>query len=742
VTNYDNMKGSDNDDTKCPCCNNPWAAATAEFFCKMCDEDEAEPEKLTDPIDFDDTISPSDNFYIHSNKKWMDDNPIPSGYPNWNTFLILNSQSQERLKDLLNDNDKEEVEVEVEGKDGDNDEGNCDADKVSAFYSSAMDEESIERAGIASLEPVLELVERTFRAATKVKESATKDEKLAASAEVATCLGEMLAMYGISAFFNIYASPDNKNSKHTTCQLVQGGIGLPDKDYYFDEDKEDKRTAYKKHVTKMLTLLQQDQTAAATTTTIADEDPTSSTDAIYSLELRLADKHMTKTENRDPEATYNPMTLQSLTSDLCHDSFDFPAFFSAATGGRTGEQLGEINVSNTTALECAAEAICDVEPNVLRHYLRWRVVQSTADYLSKNYVEEDFDFNERVLKGTEEIKPRWKRAMAFTESALGEALGQMYCKKYFDEGCKEKALAIVENVRQALEDRLKEVDWIASESTRIAALEKMKSFNVKIGYPNQWINYSRLDIQAKDSFLDMVFKSRVFDHILEVEKMNAVTDTEKWFMTPQTVNAYYHPMLNEIVFPAAILQPPFFDKNADDALNYGAMGAVVGHEMSHGFDDQGRKFNADGNMIDWWTKEDGEEYERRVEVMVRQVNAVQVYGQNVKGKLTCGENIADLGGLRLALRALRAQSTVSQDETGSATGGLTSTQKFFYGWSRCWRRNINKERALQLLTLDPHGPNDMRCNGPLSNMQEFIDAFNISEDSPMYKAPEDRVNIW
>ena len=203
MTNYDNMKGSDNDDTKCPCCNNPWAAATAEFFCKMCDEDEAEPEKMTDPIDFDDTISPSDNFYIHSNKKWMDDNPIPSGYPNWNTFLILSSQSQERLKDLLNDNDKEEVEVEVEGKDGDNDEGNCDADKVSAFYSSAMDEESIERAGIASLEPVLELVERTFRAATKVKESATKDEKLAASAEVATCLGEMLAMYGISAFFNI-----------------------------------------------------------------------------------------------------------------------------------------------------------------------------------------------------------------------------------------------------------------------------------------------------------------------------------------------------------------------------------------------------------------------------------------------------------------------------------------------------------------------------------------------------------
>jgi len=321
---------------------------------------------------------------------------------------------------------------------------------------------------------------------------------------------------------------------------------------------------------------------------------------------------------------------------------------------------------------------------------------------------------------------------------LGEALGQMYCAKFFDEGCKEKALAIVENVRKALEDRLKEVDWIASDTTREAALQKMKNFKVKIGYPNRWIDYSALDIRTEDSFLGMIFKSRAFDHNLEVKEMNAPTDTEKWFMTPQTINAYYHPMLNEIVFPAAILQPPFFDRDAEDALNYGAMGAVVGHEMTHGFDDQGRKFNADGNMIDWWTKEDGEEYMKRVEVMVRQANAVEVYGQSVKGELTCGENIADLGGLRLALRALKEQPSFSQDEAGE----LTSTQKFFYGWSQCWRQNINKERALQLLTIDPHGPNEMRCNGPLSNMQEFLDAFDVSEDSPMYKAPKDRVDIW
>jgi len=319
----------------------------------------------------------------------------------------------------------------------------------------------------------------------------------------------------------------------------------------------------------------------------------------------------------------------------------------------------------------------------------------------------------------------------------------MYCKKYFDEGCKEKALAIVENERQALEDRLKEVDWIASDTTREAALKKMNSFKVKIGYPDKWIDYSTLDIRPEDSFLDMVFKSRAFDHILEVKQMNAPTDTEKWFMTPQTINAYYHPMLNEVVFPAAILQPPFFDQHADDAVNYGSMGAVVGHEMTHGFDDQGRKFNADGNMIDWWTEADGEEYMKRVGVMVRQANAVEVYGQSVKGELTCGENIADLGGLRLSLRALRAQPGFDESEMATAVDArLTDTQRFFYGWSRCWRQNINKVRALQLLTLDPHGPNEMRCNGPLSNMQEFIDAFDVSEDSPMFKAVEDRVDIW
>ena len=535
------------------------------------------------------------------------------------------------------------------------------------------------------------------------------------------------------------ASPDNKQSELSICQVAQGGLGLPDRDYYFDEDKETKRTAYKLHIAKMLSLLN-DPTSTTTNDNDdeVDERFTSMANSIYELESKLAQAHMTKTENRDPEATYNKMTIEEFTKS-CNSVFHFSAFFTSATN-KTVQELGDINVRNTKALHCVAECIAQVDAETLKNYLRWRSIRSCANYLPKAFVNENFHFNETVLAGTEEIKPRWKRAMAYTEGALGEALGQIYCAKYFDESCKKKALFIVESVRQSLEGRLKEVDWIKSESTREQALKKMSRFNVKIGYPDKWIDYTTLVIERDEPFLSMIFKSRVFDHILEVKEMNTPTDKDKWFMTPQTVNAYYHPNLNEIVFPAAILQAPFFDPNADDAINFGSMGAVVGHEMTHGFDDKGRKFNFEGNMLDWWTKEDGEEYEKRVEVMVDQANQIEVHGQKVQGKLTCGENIADLGGLRLALRALK--SHLGNDEDELKIDGFTPTQRFFLGWAQCWRQNINKERALQLLTVDPHGPNPSRCNGPLSNMAEFHDAFEVSEGSPMYIEKEKRVDIW
>jgi len=329
--------------------------------------------------------------------------------------------------------------------------------------------------------------------------------------------------------------------------------------------------------------------------------------------------------------------------------------------------------------------------------------------------------------------------MSWTENALGEGLGKLYCAKYFDESSKQHALDIVEQVRQALEDRLKEVDWIKAESTREQALKKMEKFRVKIGYPDEWIDYEPLKFGDDDSFLDMVLKAREFAASIENKEMNAPTDRKKWFMFPQQVNAYYHPNLNEIVFPAAILQHPFFDKDADPATNFGAMGAVVGHEMTHGFDDKGRKFNYLGVLNDWWTESDSKEYEKRVQVMVEQANNFDVHGQKVKGSLTSGENIADLGGLRLALRALKATSGF---DDSVKIDGFTPTQRFFLSWAQVWRQNITKERSLQLLTIDPHGPNSMRCNGVVSNMPEFHAAFDVQEADKMFRPEATRVNIW
>ena len=700
-----------NTEIKCPCCNNPWAAATGELFAKICGDCETiKPENVENDFGVDKSIAPSDDFYLYANKKWMDENPIPKGYPSWNTFLHLHTLSQERLKDLLQ-------ELNVSGVQDLDD----DTKKLACFYKAAMDEEQIEIDGTKPILPLLEACKNASIAAFEQSRTA-----------LATALGELVHKYGITAFFSMGASPDNTNSNHSICQIAQGGLGLPDKDYYFDDDKDDKRVAYKKHVAKMLTLLEDPTAEEPSAEAIA------SANLIFDLEEKIAKAHMTKTENRDPEATYNKMNIADFVSTVCKDKFDFNLYLKAATG-KTSEEIGEINVRNTAALECVAGLIDSVDPAVLEQYLRWRSVRSCAKYMSKTFVDEDFDFNEKVLSGTDEIKPRWKRAMNFTESALGEALGQIYCSKYFDESCKEKALSIVESVRQALEERLKEVDWMKADSTRQEALKKMSRFNVKIGYPDEWIDYSSYVIEEDEPFLSMVLKSRHFDLMREVEEMNAPTDKKKWFMTPQTINAYYHPSLNEIVFPAAILQAPMFDPSADAAVNFGAIGAVVGHEMTHGFDDKGRKFNFEGNMVDWWTKEDAEEYEKRVEVMVEQANAIEIHGQALKGKLTCGENIADLGGLRLALMALKAQPHYDPNEL---VGGFTPVQRFFLGWANCWRQNITKERALQLLTLDPHGPNPMRCNGPLSNMTEFHEAFGVSAESPMYKEKDVRVDIW
>lgn len=716
------------DEAKCPCCDNPWAAATGDFFAKLCQDCNESSGSSTlenkgvglsrSNMDFD--VHPRDDFYLYANGNWLKKNPIPAGYPNWNSFLTLHVQSQENLKQILEDlasqGDTEKEITEEERK-------------VSTFFKAAMDEKRIEACGIEPLQPLL-----------------TECSQLAAAASqgdttrLAQGMGK-LAFQGISLFFGIGVSPDKANSAHSLAELRQGGLGLPDRDYYFDENKQDQRDAYMKCIATFLTLLEKED--GSDIPALVDDSLLEASERlaqkVFGLEQELAEAHMTRTENRDPHATYNKMSLHDLTKDLCQDRFDFETYFLTYSGKSSIQQIGDINVRNTQALAKATEILAAADSETVLAYSQWKVLASCAPYLSSPFVDAHFQFFETTLQGTTELKPRWKRAMAFTESALGEALGKLYCAKYFDESSKQQALEIVEQVRQSLEDRLKEVDWIQADSTRDQALKKMDHFRVKIGYPDEWTDYEPLHIDEGDFFLDMVLKARAFANGVENKELNASTDRNKWFMTPQTINAYYHPNLNEIVFPAAILQPPFFDKDADPAVNFGAMGAVVGHEMTHGFDDKGKEFNYQGILQNWWTEADSKEYSARVDVMVQQANNFQVHGQNVQGKLTSGENIADLGGLRLALRALKA--TKGFDDS-CKIDGFSPSQRFFLSWAQCWRQNITKERSLQLLTVDPHGPNSMRCNGVVSNMPEFHTAFAVGDADAMFRPEHARVNIW
>lgn len=485
---------------KCPCCSNPWSSTAGDFalFCGVC-----ETGKGLSRGNMDLSVDPTVNFYRYANGGWMDKNPIPPEYPAWNTFLALHTASQERCKDLLHD---------LQQKEHHDDEN---ARKLAAFYTAAMDEAKIEELGVKPLDQVMETIQDTV--------SALKNGDIA---EYSKLLGTMPAKYGIYPFFNTSASPDAKNADHTLCSLSQGGLGLPDRDYYFDEDKQDKRDAYCKHVALMLTLLV-DPSATEPTESLLQ-----AAEAVVELERKIAQSHMTRTENRDPEATYNKMTIAQLVKgaqERAEGAFvlDFCSYLEGSTGNAAAK-LGSINVRNIAALHCIGELAVATSPATIELYLKWHTITSCAPYLCSSLVQENFNFFEHILSGTQEIKPRWKRAMTFTEKALGEALGQIYCQQYFDEGSKTQALNIVEAVRQALEERLNEVEWMKATTTREQALKKMSRFHVKIGYPNKWIDYSTLNISNGDDFMTMVFQTRAFEHAREVEEMNAPTDREKW----------------------------------------------------------------------------------------------------------------------------------------------------------------------------------------------------------------------
>lgn len=694
---------------RCACCNNPWnpgdsggiggedSALSKDLsslvFCLPCLNDDKGVSGIF-PGNIDHTVNLKENFYLWSNGNWKKQNPIPGEYSSWGTFIALRDMNLDRLKVILDDLQAGTVPLTGENK------------KLADFFNSMMDEVTINARGMEPLNVIFELISTTVdstRAQTII--SLQKD-------------------YGMGVLFSKYSSPDKSNANHSLLTLTQGGLGLPDRDYYFDEDKTEKRDKYIKYIEELLAKLPDK---------IRPANPSEAAAKVYEMEVELAGAHWTKTVMRDPEKTFNKMSiaaLQRLTGDVIN--FDWQRYFAQLVG----RDVGDVNVATPEYIKKAVDTLTSCNVSTLQTYLIFHVLNALAPHLSKDIVQLHFNFYEKELKGTVEQKPRWKQALSAVEDSLGEAMGQLYTAKHFNGDAKKRALTVVENVRDALKERLGEVEWM-SESTRAEAMNKMSGFRVKIGFPNKWIDYTNLSVEA-GKHLENVLSGRKFNLELDMSRVNKETDRERWFMTPQTVNAYYHPSLNEIVFPAAILQPPFFDPNADEPVNYGSLGAVVGHEMTHGFDDSGRKYDSQGTLRDWWEEVDGLEYERRVEVMVKQAEQFQVHGVSLKGKLTCGENIADLGGLKLAYRALKAAGGLNADRIN----GFTPQQRFFMAWSQVWRENSTKERALQLVTLDPHGPNELRANGPLSNITEFYEAFGIDESDPMYKPQEQRVDIW
>src|SRR5881396_1507986 len=651
-----------------------------------------------DPNNMDTSVKPSDDFFRYANGAWIKRTEIPPEYSRWGAFNELIERNNDALHTIAEKASQTQVDPKLAPE----------TQKVGDYYSSGMDEQAIE---VMRTKPLQEELNRI---------NMIKDRQ-DVLAEIAH-----LHSIGVNAFFNFGAGQDAKDSNHDIAQAVQGGLGMPDRDYYTKEDADmkQKREKYVAHVTKMLTLLGQ-----------APEKAAEDAKKIMALETKLAEASRTRVQLRDPIKNYNKMGVRQL-QDLTPD-WNWSDYFKKIDL----VEPGDINVRQPEFFKAAANSFKSTPLEDWKAYLRWNLINATAPYLSKDFVNEEFDFNERVLRGTQQNKPRWKRVVTSEDGDIGDALGKLYVGFYFPPEAKERALELVNNLKEALADRIKTLDWM-DEPTKKEALKKLAAMNVKIGYPDKWLDYSLLQIDRGPYVLNAM-RAGKFEADRDLKKIGKPVDRTDWGMTPPTVNAYYNPNMNEIVFPAGILQPPFFYAHADDAVNYGGIGAVIGHEMTHGFDDQGRQFDATGNLRDWWSKKSAAEYDKRRKAVVQQYNEYEpLQGLHVNGELTQGENIADIGGVKLAYAALQKALDKHPEERTKKIDGLTPEQRFFLSFAAIWRSKIRDEDQKLRLTTDPHSPAQFRVNGPLTNMPEFQKAFNVPDSSPMVRPADKRVNIW
>ncbi len=648
----------------------------------------------------DTSVKPYADFYQYANGKWLADAVIPADRASFAMFDVVEDRNRDVLHEILEDAAKEDKAPKDRIKDS-------IKAKVGAFYASGMDEKRIAEAGAKPLQEELDRI------------AALKD-----GAGVLKAIAHLQAV-GVGPAFAFSAEQDPKDSKRMIAGLGQGGLGLPDRDYYLKDDDETKKTrnAYRAHIEKMLTLLGDDPKQAA-----------AEAGMILELETRLAKASKSNVDLRDPLENYHLMTLDKLESET--PGLDWKTYLDDL--GLAG--VKEADLGQPDFFKEVGRMIASTPVDAWKAYLRWNVVSHYASYLSPPFVEENFHFFGTVLNGVPEMQPRWKRVLEATDGLLGEALGQLYVAKAFPPEAKARAEAMVKNIRAALRNDLAHLDWMSPE-TRQEAVKKVDALTVKIGYPSKWRDYSGLTLDRDAAYVVNVMRGEAFLRKQELDKIGKPTDFAEWEMSPPTVNAYYEPTKNEIVFPAGILQPPFFDAQADDAVNYGAIGAVIGHEMTHGFDDQGRQYDAEGNLRDWWTPADAKAFQERAAKIVAQYDTYTVLdGLHVNGKLTLGENIADLGGVKLSYLAFK--KSLEGKPAAAKIDGYTAEQRYFLAFAQMWRDKMRPEAERVHIATNPHSPPRYRVLGVLYNTPEFFEAFDATQEQADGRENPKPVRIW
>lgn len=660
-----------------------------------CQNPKAPVKPALNIANMDTAVNPGEDFFSYANGNWVKNTIIPEDKSRYGSFDILQEENNKQLKAIF-----EKAAAQKKHKVG------SSWQKVADFYIAGMNEQVAEEKGIEPIKPEL----------TRINSIETTNEVLGMLSE--------LHSIRVSPLFGVYAGQDRKNTTQIVLNLGQGGLGLPDRDYYVSDDKRSQEICaeYRKHLANTFMLIG-----------VPEADAQNKANSVFELETRLAKVSYTRLERRDPNRTYNKLSFEEIQS--LSPSIQWEQYFT----GIGVDKPAEVIIDNPGFFKELAVMVNEIPVSAWKDYYTWNLVSRFSPYLSSGFVEESFSFYGSVLSGNEVDKPRWERVAGAANMFIGELVGQIFVEENFPPQAKEKMVNLVANLKSTYRDRIQGLIWM-SDVTKERALGKLDAINVKIGYPDKWKDYSSLDI-IDDCYATNVKNGLAFAFRTNMDKVGKPVDRTEWFMTPQTVNAYYSPTMNEIVFPAAILQPPFFNLHADDAVNYGGIGVVIGHEMTHGFDDQGRQYNKDGNLEEWWEPADSEKFNELTQTIIDQYEAfIAIDDMNLNGKLTLGENIADYGGLTIAYHAL--QKAQEGNPRPELIDGFTPEQRFFLSYANIWRQVIRDKALMRRVKEDPHSPGKFRVNGALFNIDEFYEAFEINPTDPLYRAPDVRPKIW